>query len=513
MMKRAVKSAFTLILILATLLTFTPFASAAAKPSIKIMCGGKTLNVSPILYQDGRTYAPYDSLFKALGAKASYSEPDQTITAVLGTTTITLGIDDYSIIASIDGEEYDIDCYTSPILDTASGKIYVSIRYAAQALGYVVGWDNATRAITLQSVDNLIAKSGATYTVMDKYLAFNNEFMAKNKALNGSFNLSVDLNSLFDSYSYIGESNVTEPVTKTVAPLTINGIATGVFDQSGEEMSINLKSNASSVISQITANEELDAETKAIIAKLDNTDISLIVNNETGMLYIKSPLICTITGQAADAWLSMETGEMPPYSDMIDQSEFSVIGMSDVSSFKNFVTSTLKQKLLYDEGDYTVDTLAKLNSLFSDQAMVKVGDDYVVTYNYEDSDSDYDWHDKETSKTTFEFDGNVFSGVSYSMSSTSCYSYYDDYYAIGSQIDTSSTEMTYSFTAAGKGSLSLKQITNGFTLITMKVDYTLSDTTKTPAREPADGSNVVSIYDIGRIESFSPVSFPIDVAE
>ena len=103
-----------------------------------------------------------------------YDKNSQIVTATNGTATLSFGIEDYYMTVSIDGYEQEVDYYYLPIVDTSYNKIYVPIRYLAQALGYVVTWDEAARAITLQSVDSLIASSGATYTVMDKYLSFNN---------------------------------------------------------------------------------------------------------------------------------------------------------------------------------------------------------------------------------------------------------------------------------------------------------------------------------------------------
>ncbi|PKM73142.1 MAG: hypothetical protein CVU91_06135 [Firmicutes bacterium HGW-Firmicutes-16] len=504
-MKKAMKSALTLVLIIATLFTLSPLASAATKPAIKIMLGGKVLSVSPILTQGGHTYAPYDSLFKALGAKASYDEETQAITAVSGTTTIIFSVEDYTMTVSTDGVENWYCTEGAPILDTVTRKIYVPIRDTAQALGYVVSWDSSSRAITLRSVDDLIKSSGATYTVIDKYLAFNNQLMSNNKALDGTFSLTADMNSLyFDNYYYYEYYDDTNSETEIVEipPLTINGAATGVFDLSGSEMSINLKSNASSVIPQLIAEESIDDGTKALLGELDNTDISLIVNNETGLIYVKSPLICVISGQAEDAWLCLETGESLSSTDLSDLSGFSIFSVGNVSSFRDYVSASLKQELIYDDGDYVIDTLNELNARFSDQAMVKDGEDYVLTYSYDNSDDeDYYFHSKESSKLVFQFDGETFSGVSYSMLSSVCgsYSNYYDGNALGEELDTSSTELTYSFTAVGKGSLSITTVSNGVTELMLKVNYAFSDTTATPSREPAEGSNIVSVFSLGEL--------------
>lgn len=103
-----------------------------------------------------------------------YDENSKIITAINGTTTLSFGIEDYYMTVSIDSYEQEVDYYYLPLVDISYNKIYVPIRYVAQAPGYVVTWDEADRATTLQSVDSLIASSVATYTVMDKYLSFNN---------------------------------------------------------------------------------------------------------------------------------------------------------------------------------------------------------------------------------------------------------------------------------------------------------------------------------------------------
>ncbi len=88
-------------------------------------------------------------------------------------------------------------------------------------------------------------------------------------------------------------------------------------------------------------------------------------------------------------------------------------------------------------------------------------------------------------------------GISYVVSNSSCYSYGEGYDAFDAYIDTDSTEISYSFAADGKGSVSLKEFSNLATTILLNANYTFTDSTKTPAREPADGSNIVSVYDLG----------------
>lgn len=229
----------------------------------------------------------------------------------------------------------------------------------------MVGWDGDSKAVTLQSVDSLIVQSGATYTLMDRLLKYQNEFAAKKHAISGNFDLNVSMPSSEDT---------------AAVPLKVSGMVTGLVSQNDTEISLNMKSNASAFAASQIGGDELDEEAIPLLSLLDEFDLKMIVNSRAGMIYMQMPLLSAVSGQSPDAWLSMDT------SQMTSELQTNVLNSQfwDVTSFKEYISSTLKSICLYDDGINASDInemLAMLNSLFSDQAFVREGDNYVSIIN------------------------------------------------------------------------------------------------------------------------------------
>ncbi len=480
MLKKAVKSALTWMLCVALAVSVTTVASAVGRNAIHIKIGDSELNIAPVLLHEGRTYAPYDELFEALEADAVYDEQTGMITAVKGDTEISIELDDYYISVTTDGVQQWIYTGAPTIIDTSGSMVFVPLRYTAQALGYVVGWDPSTRSIVLKTVEQLIEESGATYTVMDSYLAFTNDFNEKCHSVDGSFFAEINMDYLMG----YGDEEST--------PLTMSGTVSGLIDPGGEEMSLNLKTNLSDMMDQLEGlyGEEPDEETQALYDQLDDLDISLIANNEDGIIYIKSSLFSALADEDEDTWFSIETGESLSLSDLDVMSDVLSINeyLSKDASFKEYIALMLKDVLLLDEGGETEEALEQLNSMFSDQAMVRDGDDYVITMITTENDYGYEYSD--TFELRFSFDGEEFKGVTADIASTMSYTYWDDY------TYESSMETSYSFTADGQSNLMMSSSEDGVTYLTFDMSFTYTETDELPAREPAEGSTIVSLDDI-----------------
>lgn len=494
LLKKFVKMLVTVTAGIAVVLSVTSLASAASP--IRLTCGDKVLNVSPVLMQDGRSYAAYDTLFKALGVRAGYNKASRTITATSDGVTVVIPLDDSYITVYAEGGEYDMYVRAMPIENTVSGRIYVPIRYAAQAFGYDVTWDSGTRTIMLRRLDDLITQSGATYTVMDRILKYYIDFAGKGHAFKGTFEATMSMG--------MGYGDGEEPAAPE--QMTLSGAASGLSDPFGEEMSLNLKTNMSDFDSYMSGDESLTDEEKTKLEQYDNLDINLIINKETGMIYVKSPLYSVIADAPEDAWISMaseDSGSMSVMSELLNCG-LSGIGLTDVQnaggSFRDYVKEKLRYQLLEGSGS-AAQTLEGINALFSDQAMVKDGDNYVVAYaeSYGDpGGSDYGFSSDNSLQLIFSFNGETFTGLSVTQSSSHSSNYY-----YGEDKYTSQTEYTYAYTTTGVGKLSYRNTVNGDDAVSLSVDFTFTETSQTPARQPAEGSTVIpaeELYTYGSTE-------------
>jgi hypothetical protein len=355
-------------------------------------------------------------------------------------------------------------------------------------------------------LDDLITESGAAYTVLDTLLKYGGSFMEKGHAFSGSFDLSLDMDALLGAMLGGGES-------EAATPLTISGTAAGLFDKGGEEMSLNLKTNLSDLAAQLPEDEPLDEETQALLEQLGDVDLDLIVNGDAGLMYLKSPLISTLADVPDDTWISFETEGAGLTSDLMDifgGYGYSNVGVIDTSSpvtregsFKEYIKNSLRIQLLDLDSDIA-ETLDGLNRIFSDQAMTRDGDTYTVTMTTESDEDDW-YYSSDTLTLTFDLGGGTFQGASVKYSSESGNEYYDfgDSYGEddasedeGWGFSVTKTELSVDYTADGHGSLTFSTAVDDVTALSLTMDVTFSETTQTPAREPAPGSAVISVDDI-----------------
>ncbi|MDY6313788.1 MAG: stalk domain-containing protein [Clostridia bacterium] len=103
---------------------------------------GKEVKIDvPAQILDGRTMTPSRFVAESLGADVDWDDATKTVTVTNGTKTIKLVID--SNIATIDGEEVEIDV-PATIID---GRTLTPSRFVAEALGADVDWDDATKTV------------------------------------------------------------------------------------------------------------------------------------------------------------------------------------------------------------------------------------------------------------------------------------------------------------------------------------------------------------------------------
>lgn len=455
-MTRRIIKPFLISALFLFILSGSVLASAAGNKGLSIKSGESKLVVTGIqLGDDGRTYAPYDILFNALGATSSYDADSGTVTAQSGDVTVSFGLDQDSMTVTTDEFTNDFSIYAQAYKDSATGKVYVPVRYAAQALGYVVEWDSANQEICLESIDGLIADSGATYTVLDKYMAYQKKLAAQPRAVAGTFKMNMDVASDDGSNT-----------------LTADGSVSGIVDDGNTEMNFKMTSNASDFISAIYGEETQDVQTTMVLSMLENLDINLIVNGDTGMIYVQAPAITSLLGVSEETWLSIDLSAL--YADT------SLNSMSFTNSyngdFKDYLSFLLKYQCLNEHGwteSSVTSELDAINAIVSDQVFVQSGDSYVSTYTYSEDGQSL------TLKITLSFNGDAVTGsvVDFTM----------DMGEDGS--------VTASLTADSTGSEVLKlklEIPDSLTM-DLSAEFTYTGTTQTPADAPPSDSTVMPI--------------------
>ena len=128
--------------LITTTLVLTASPQAVFAQPVTVQLNGQTLSLNPApIVREGRVFVPLRGIFEHMGASVVYSAG--TINATKQSTTVQLRIG--SSQATVNGQPQTLD--VAPFIIGAS--TYVPLRFVAQAFGAVVGWDQATRVVTI----------------------------------------------------------------------------------------------------------------------------------------------------------------------------------------------------------------------------------------------------------------------------------------------------------------------------------------------------------------------------
>lgn len=170
-MKRTMLRALALGLTLTMSLALSAGALAApAADGISVQLDGETLSFSDAAPQvvEGRTFLPFRAIFEAMGAEVSYSASANTVSAQRGDITVTMALGGTLATVERNGIRSEITMDVAPFAE--HNRTYVPVRFAAQAFGCVVGWDQDDQTVIL--VDARRAAETAvntyTYTLLDR---------------------------------------------------------------------------------------------------------------------------------------------------------------------------------------------------------------------------------------------------------------------------------------------------------------------------------------------------------
>lgn len=101
-------------------------------------------DVSPAI-DDGRTLVPLRGVFEAMGATLTWDTATQTATAVKGNMTVVITIG--SLYPTINGQVQTLDVPAKIV----NGRTLAPLRFAGEAFGESVAWDESTHTININS--------------------------------------------------------------------------------------------------------------------------------------------------------------------------------------------------------------------------------------------------------------------------------------------------------------------------------------------------------------------------
>ena len=379
-MKRKLRQGLALLCALALLGCAGP-ALAAEDPGISVQLDGEELVFPDAVPEarDGRIFLPARAVFEALGAQVSYDAASQSATAVRGETTVTFTLGEAA--ATVDRGGVSSPVYLDQAPYAKGNRMYVPVRFAAQAFGCAVGWDQDDSTVILVDTQKLLegAKADNTYTYLDKYLAYNEQFMTGNWEMKADFDASATVLGMGPATLEGTMSGITAGSTQMEAAMTMKMDLKALLDGFNGLVSAGTEAEGA-------VDAEAQAKTDALLKALKEDGISMELRGDmgTGLLYF------TLSGDAladagipADTWISMDLGAL--YGAMgVDYA--ALLDASKTLDPNALLQTALSGMALTDkDADYAavsalVDGVAKF---LSDESFVKDGANYTATYTLE----------------------------------------------------------------------------------------------------------------------------------
>ncbi len=138
-----------IIAIIMAAVTVTACASVFADDTIKVFVNGEQVSfaeLDPYIDND-HTLVPMREIFEALGADVEWDGETRTIISYdpVSDVSVTMQIDSDVMFVN----ETPIELETPPTIPADSSTTVVPVRAVAEGMNSVVGWDEATRTVTV----------------------------------------------------------------------------------------------------------------------------------------------------------------------------------------------------------------------------------------------------------------------------------------------------------------------------------------------------------------------------
>lgn len=122
----------------------------------EIIIDGKNATIADgmgsIAEKDDRTFVPIRFLLEYFNYTVVWSDETQMVTGKNADSgeMFVMQVDNKNLFFfDALGNKEIVEMDVAPYLNNAEGRTYVPLRFIAQAIGYNVGWDDATKTVTL----------------------------------------------------------------------------------------------------------------------------------------------------------------------------------------------------------------------------------------------------------------------------------------------------------------------------------------------------------------------------
>lgn len=248
---------------------------------------------------EGRTMVPFRAFFEAMGAQVTYEKGH--ITAALKSGDV-LELDlDSTVLTWNEGDQlHEVDMGLTPYAQNR--RVYIPVRFAAEAMGLEVAWNDYLEVASLTDWDAMAAEIDQNFTHLNALLA--------------AASASADPEQVYRSHEVLRLSGTLygEKENDTAAfTLTGEGLTRGDGRMVSGSVKLELDTGdmADTVFSQLS---ESDRE---ILDVLDGAGLELILNGEEGVCYLRGALVSLFTeGMVDDAtWLALDGFDLTEMTD------------------------------------------------------------------------------------------------------------------------------------------------------------------------------------------------------
>lgn len=245
-------------------------APASAAQSVAV-----TLNGAPLAFteqtqpveKNGRTYVPFRAIFEAMGATVAWEQETKTVSAERDGTAVSFVVGEKTVTVTEQGEQRTAATDAASFL--RDGATYVPVRFAAQALGANVGWDEERQTVILVDAARLGAEYADGYTIMNRLLAF--------AAPDGSRAKSGELQLTYTVHAAGGDFTI---------PLTLRLNVTS--DRASSYFTLRADADITQMTQALSANADVMPESVAnLFTMLRSASFEGVLSRADSALYLK----------------------------------------------------------------------------------------------------------------------------------------------------------------------------------------------------------------------------------
>lgn len=452
-------------------------ASALADESaIQVQLDGAPLTFTDAVPQvkDQRTFLPFRAVFEAMGAQVS--NEGSVITATRDGKTLTMTLDDTAATVTEGESVTPITMDVAPYVDSATWRTYVPVRFAAQAFGCAVGWDQENSTAIIIDTGKMLDKvlEGKQFTYLEKLTSYSEKYNE------GIWDMKAD----FDAN-----------MTMMAMPMTMSGSMKGtVQDSTKMEMDMNMKMDLSEYIKSVSLltqamggeAEELSPEDQAMLEtlKTEGIDLSMRGNLEQGNLSMNMKgAFLTEAGMNPEDWYKMDMTAILEQSGM-DWKE--LMAAAKDLDYTALVKQSLSSLELSDSAaaySAVKDTVESIVAALSDEGFVKEEDQYTAMVDFKEDGV------TATLVLVMQMKNDTVTGyvVGMSMEATE-------------ENMTVSMDMTTSMDDKDQMKAEMHMDMGGVITMEMTMDGSYAEGRTAPQTEPPAGANVVDFMELMKAE-------------